>query len=215
LQKAPEVAESIEKGAINLSQACELQTALKQAQVSYHLPKLIKDIENKSKHETKVILAKALELPIQTAEKQKPQADESVRVEMTFTKEQWERLQEVKQLHVHALEDQTLASVIDHLATQALKKSHKSTVAAKVILNRDKCCQFRDPITKRQCKSTHFLQVDHIQPKWAGGSNDPSNLRILCGEHNRYRYNVGQIKAKSFPALSSSAYAKKSPTRPQ
>jgi hypothetical protein len=64
LQKAPEVAACIEAGSINLSQACELQTALKQTQSSYHIPKLIKDIENKSKHETKVILAKALELPI-------------------------------------------------------------------------------------------------------------------------------------------------------
>jgi hypothetical protein len=197
LQRAPEVAESMEKGSINLSQACELQTALKHTQSSYHLPKLIKDIENKSKHETKVILAQALELPIQTVEKQKPQADESIRVEMTFTKEQWERLQKVKQLHAHALEDQSLASVIDHLAAQALKKSHKSTASAKVILNRDKFCQFLDPVTQRQCKSTHFLQVDHIQPKWAGGSDDPSNLRILCGQHNRFRYQQQALARKN------------------
>jgi 5-methylcytosine-specific restriction endonuclease McrA len=37
--------------------------------------------------------------------------------------------------------------------------------------------------TRCQCKKG--LQIDHIVPFAAGGTHDPSNLRLLCGAHNR------------------------------
>jgi 5-methylcytosine-specific restriction endonuclease McrA len=37
--------------------------------------------------------------------------------------------------------------------------------------------------TRCQCKKG--LQIDHIRPYAAGGTHDPSNLRLLCGAHNR------------------------------
>jgi 5-methylcytosine-specific restriction endonuclease McrA len=36
-----------------------------------------------------------------------------------------------------------------------------------------------------QCESRHGLQVDHVRPFAAGGTHDPSNLRLLCAAHNR------------------------------
>ncbi|MCB0317481.1 MAG: HNH endonuclease [Bdellovibrionales bacterium] len=36
-----------------------------------------------------------------------------------------------------------------------------------------------------RCCSTYNLQVDHIKPYALGGSNELSNLRILCAKHNR------------------------------
>lgn len=48
-------------------------------------------------------------------------------------------------------------------------------------------CSFVDARTKRRCCSTHFLQVDHIQPVSLGGESTFENLRILCGAHNRFR----------------------------
>jgi hypothetical protein len=58
----------------------------------------------------------------------------------------------------------------------------------KVILKQQGCCQFRNPATGKVCGSTFNLQVDHIHPKWDGGSNDPQNLRVLCRAHNIFRY---------------------------
>lgn len=46
-------------------------------------------------------------------------------------------------------------------------------------------CQYRDPIHQRKCISNFQLQVDHVIPLALGGANIESNLRILCGIHNR------------------------------
>lgn len=48
----------------------------------------------------------------------------------------------------------------------------------------DGCCSWVGANGKR-CGSTWFLQYDHIHPYSCGGSNDPSNLQLLCGLHNR------------------------------
>lgn len=63
-----------------------------------------------------------------------------------------------------------------------------STALKKVILNRDKCCQYQDKVTGKICGSTRFLQNDHRQSVWAGGSDEISNLQMLCAQHNRYKY---------------------------
>ena len=33
--------------------------------------------------------------------------------------------------------------------------------------------------------SAHYLDIDHMAPAAYGGSNDPSNLQVLCGPCNR------------------------------
>ena len=58
----------------------------------------------------------------------------------------------------------------------------------KLILNRDKCCQFKDPLTGQICGCKRFLQVDHIQAIWAGGINDIENLQAMCAQHNQFKY---------------------------
>jgi 5-methylcytosine-specific restriction endonuclease McrA len=62
----------------------------------------------------------------------------------------------------------------------------------KIILEKHSCCQFKNPATGRVCGSTFNLQVDHIHPKWDGGSNDPQNLRVLCRAHNQFRYELNR-----------------------
>jgi 5-methylcytosine-specific restriction endonuclease McrA len=45
-------------------------------------------------------------------------------------------------------------------------------------------CTYVGPSGTR-CRSTRGVQVDHVTPFAAGGTHDPSNLRLLCGAHNR------------------------------
>lgn len=39
-----------------------------------------------------------------------------------------------------------------------------------------------------ECSSTTDIQVEHVVPVAFGGSNEPCNLTVLCGTHNRERW---------------------------
>jgi hypothetical protein len=58
----------------------------------------------------------------------------------------------------------------------------------KTILHQTAHCEFRDPKTGKLCGSQRFLQIDHIHPVWAGGTNERKNLRALCADHNQFKY---------------------------
>jgi hypothetical protein len=58
----------------------------------------------------------------------------------------------------------------------------------KQILKPGACCEFRDSKTGRQCRGTRFVQIDHRRSFWAGGTNEPENLQVLCAQHNRLKY---------------------------
>ena len=47
-------------------------------------------------------------------------------------------------------------------------------------------CEFCDPLTGRRCGSRDRIQIDHVQPKAIGGTDDIENLRALCQRHNLY-----------------------------
>jgi 5-methylcytosine-specific restriction endonuclease McrA len=42
-----------------------------------------------------------------------------------------------------------------------------------------------------QCSSRRFLQIDHIHSWSLGGTHDPQNLQVMCGIHNRIKYEQG------------------------
>ncbi|WP_413575108.1 HNH endonuclease [Bdellovibrio sp. HCB290] len=75
--------------------------------------------------------------------------------------------------------------------TQFLGDADRKTLRTsvkKTLLNQHRCCQFKDRDSGKICGSTRFLQVDHRQAVWAGGTNDIQNLQILCAQHNQHKY---------------------------
>lgn len=71
----------------------------------------------------------------------------------------------------------------------SIRKPIKSNIR-KSLLQEQSCCQFKDPVSGRTCGSKRFLQLDHIQSVSAGGGNERKNLQILCGQHNRFKYEL-------------------------
>jgi 5-methylcytosine-specific restriction endonuclease McrA len=47
-----------------------------------------------------------------------------------------------------------------------------------------KCCEYTNPNNGQRCDGVYQLQIDHKIPLALGGSNNPSNLRVLCRTHN-------------------------------
>lgn len=82
--------------------------------------------------------------------------------------------------------DRTPAMSDRKMARQAIRANVK-----RFIFQRDRCCQFRHQ-DGSICGSRFQLEIDHIQPKFADGEDEPNNLRLLCRSHNSYRYHVGK-----------------------
>ena len=179
---------------------------------------LLNRIEHTTQQQTEVILSQALSLPIFAEDRTKHHRDESVTLTITFSKEQMAVLKQAQDLIAHAVPEKNWAEAITYLAQKEVDRrtqsrndkpqsaTGKPTPAAgvavgkipsrkpllnttkKVILRRDKCCQYKDKTTGKICGSTRFLQADHRQPIWAGGDDKPDNLQILCAQHNQHKY---------------------------
>lgn len=64
------------------------------------------------------------------------------------------------------------------------RKSIKITIRRQLMKKAGKCCEFINPASGQRCDGVYQLQVDHKIPLALGGSNNPSNLRVLCRTHN-------------------------------
>jgi hypothetical protein len=207
----PKLKEDLKSGAINLMQVAAIAQGLKQAK--RETPGFTSTVEVKRDLLEKVklepaaqaqqVVAQALNLEIKTIEKKVIQRDESVRLEITLSKEEVELLKEVKDLLSHSLPGASYKEVL----VEALKQLRKRKSSLKVIrrassakvskdtgaevrrsvFRKDKCCQWKFDNGK-SCGSTFQLQVDHKQSRWLGGSDEQENLQILCSAHNQMKY---------------------------
>ena len=212
VQAIPEVARQIETGAIHLSQISKLQRVCRQVKKdsgkvvsSAVQQRILQKIENQNNERTDLILAQEFQLAITTAERRVTQRDESVRIELTFTKDEMALLktaQDILSNKTGGSLKSTILETANRTATVAVKLHGKrdtreaGSVALKSltpklkrqVLDRDQSCQFKDLNTGRICGARRFLEIDHIVPRFAGGTNSADNLRVLCKNHNLYRY---------------------------
>jgi len=273
----PKLSSKIESGEINLAQTTILQRAIREKNKTNKVTleqkrKLIEKISDKSSAETQILISKELDIQLKEKPKETHQKDESVRLEITLTKEQWQKLQKARDLASNATQSKDWSVLLEYLSDKLIKqkegsglvvsnnertgsevnkrkssealvngregiqsnkkaiqqsvfvdatvvsgkgnqrKNHSDATMAvaepipqkirKSILRRDQCCQYKDPRTHQLCGSRWNLHIDHIQPKWAGGTDCKENLRILCQKHNHhvYRQQAGiKVLAKTIP----------------
>ncbi len=128
LKQLPAVAEKIEDGSLNLTQLTQVQKIVKSESLQAAQEVLTK-IENKNSFETQKVLATEFKLPIQIHEKIKPQQDDSVRLEITLTPEQYEYLKQAQSLLSHICPSGSMAEVISTLAQSYVQKKLKSATS--------------------------------------------------------------------------------------
>ena len=137
LRKVPEVADRLKLDTLNLSQACQLQKCLEsEAKKGRSVSKIktceiLEKLEHCNGFETKQLLAQEFDLPLKIQEIVRPQKNESVRLEITFTIEQFEELKKAKSLLSHVAHTGSWAEVISVMARKSNQsKLGKSTLGS-------------------------------------------------------------------------------------
>ncbi|KYG64877.1 hypothetical protein AZI86_11800 [Bdellovibrio bacteriovorus] len=144
LKQMPELSEKIESGALHLSQLTRVQKCLKEksqkgAMISCaQVLTILEKVENKNTFQTEAVLAKEFDLPIPSYEVLRPQSDESVRLEITLTAEQFKELQKAKDLLSHVCPHGEWSEVIGALARKFNDKNILKSNAPRATLNSKK-----------------------------------------------------------------------------
>lgn len=218
LREIPQMGVKIQNGELKLNQISMVQKAardvakLKHKKVtSEEKVVLLENISSQTVQQAQKEIASFFDIPVEQFTKQKVQADESVRIELTLSKEAYEKLQRAQNLVSGAVADKDVASFIEYISDKIIQQRASSAgetnvepqprnrvkVPAKTFSlpmwkrqthAKQECCQYKDPITGKVCGSERFLQVDHKRSRWANGGNEAENLQILCAGHNRLKY---------------------------
>ncbi|MFS4460575.1 HNH endonuclease [Bdellovibrio sp. HCB2-146] len=128
LKQVPQVAEKLEDGSLNLTQLTQVQKCIREEAksggyvTSEQTIQILEQVENKSTFETKKVLAVEFNQPIQMHEVIKPQRDNSIRAEMSFTEEQHQVIHQVKDLLSHVMPDGNLSDLFTYLAKKELQR---------------------------------------------------------------------------------------------
>ena len=201
-KEIPEVKEAIQSGALNLATVSMAQQFFRQEKKSGHeldldeKREVLRELEGKSKREAERFFSEESSTPPTT----------TTRVVLELTAEQLAKLEKLRALLSHQISPQEYEKLIEKLSDLALERldpevraanrQAKPLVPGKVTRHipaalRDQvwvraqgCCEYVDPLTKRRCSGTQFLEVDHRKAIALGGTHDEENLRLLCKAHN-------------------------------
>lgn len=186
LKQVPAVAEKIEDGSLNLSQLTQVQKCLKESakngeniSIEQTLSVLTK-LQNKNSFETQKTLALEMNLPVELHERVRPQQDESVRLEITLTKEQFAELEQAKSLLSHICPDGNLSEVIATLA----KKFNQSKFTG------------RKPTHSAAASETY--QSSPIEICIASDSYETDTSKVSFQRKSRSSFLAGSALAKQF-----------------
>jgi 5-methylcytosine-specific restriction endonuclease McrA len=126
-------------------------------------------------------------------------------LQLTVSVELRDKLERARDLLRHRYPSGDLATIVDAAVDLLLAKAEKQrlgkathprarhrsktgriarAVRREVFARDGEQCTFLDEHGQR-CPARAFLELDHIQSRARGGSDEPSNLRVLCRAHNR------------------------------
>lgn len=164
--ETPEIVIDLENGSLNLSQVSLLQKAIRQTQVESKTKvtaqaktQVLSELKNKSIAQSEVLISQAFNLQIKESPSIKHQQNESVRFEVTLSKQQWEKIVYMRELLSNSLPHGSWDQVLEY-------------VAEKVILQKDKSLKKRSYSKKMNAsavvQSTKSIKGDVPEMPFAG-----------------------------------------------
>jgi hypothetical protein len=133
----PKLADKIESGEINLGQVSILQKAIREKNkirkvTSDEKKELIAKLTNKTNAETQKLVAQELDIELKEKPKETHQKNESVRLEVTFTAEQWALLTKARELASNATHSNDWSVLFEYLAKKEIRQKEGSTATVAV-----------------------------------------------------------------------------------
>lgn len=198
LKQIPSVAEKLESGALNLSQLTQVQKCIKEelrtsgkmlSQVKTE--NILKEIEHKNTFETQKVLAVEFNQPVQVTEVLKPQANETVRLELILTKEDFEELQKAKELLSHVCPNGSWSEVISTLA----KRNNKSKLGISWKESKSKSA---DTKTSTQSFAATVTQENHANRRNYLSVKTQRPLLSAANHRCQFKTKTGQICGSTY-----------------
>ena len=132
MQDVPDLNDKLESGLLNLIQVSVLQKSLREKtrQTGAKITRaekqsLVKAMEGKSIDQTQSLIAQSLKIQIKTAAKTQVQSDQSVRLEVTLSKDQWEKLKQARELLSNSLPHGSWDQMLEYISDQVIKQKTK------------------------------------------------------------------------------------------
>lgn len=210
LEAVPEIKNEIESGTLNLMQVSMVAGALKQKEKEQKEQKhktnkndislnnnfidhniidkktLLMKVKNLNTVETQKVIAQTLDLEIKSFEKKTIQKDESVRAEITLTKDQMESLERVKQLISHTHPNPSISDLVDYLAKEFIKRKDPSILKAKY--SQEKLSQEKwtsTVVVKKEAKIGRQVSASRASKAFGFRYRDHIPVRIQRQIHQR------------------------------
>ena len=222
LLAVPHVACKLESGELGLTVLSKVQTFIRADEKrtgeklsTQEKSDILAKVESCSGREVDYRLAQHFpEVAAVPSEKVRAIGESQVSVQLTFTREQFDKLKRIQELLSHTLLGSSHAESLEAAMDVFLEKKDplKKTVKARpapcdtatevskphvqsansikpsirngLIKKSGGQCEYRNPKNGHRCGSRHFLEIDRIQPRALSGTNVPENLRVLCRTHN-------------------------------
>lgn len=220
LRAVPQAATMLEAGDVNLTTLSKAQYTIKVQEAatgrkvtSAMKLQIVEKIRNKTAQDAEQTLYMLLpEAKLSVKREKKTVVDENtIRLSMNISNEMNQNIERAKEVLSHQMPNASAADVLNHtlkffldkndkLCKEEPKRNTKAGAKRVIVQVNDGRCVFKDPATGHVCGSRHQVQIDHIIPKAMGGSDDPSNLRPLCREHNilMAEYHFGKAHMDQF-----------------
>ncbi len=129
LNEIPSLSEKIENGEIHLTQASMIQKAAREIKRTRQIIvptedklDLLSSLSGKNQRETEIQVAQYFDMPLIQKSIERAQADDSVRLEITLSKSQYEKLKKAQALLSHAVPSNHLADFIEYVSGRVIKQ---------------------------------------------------------------------------------------------
>ncbi len=214
VEDLPETKKSIENGTLNLAAASQLQQVIENRKKT-HKPlakeqkmDLFLKLDGKSKKEVEKTIAEVSPEVFTKTERERYIDRNNIQKTLVISEELHKKIEKLKRVKAH--ENKDFVIILEELVDLELKRIDPMTVSGQkqpaspeklqkkahsryvpvqtkgeVWRNSNGQCAYVDPLTKRRCQGTRYLEIDHIIPFAKGGPTTTENLRLLCSNHNK------------------------------